>query len=137
MSATSGKPFEESTKGGWALGIELFAAVTLMTLGSFQALEGLSAIREDDLYVAGIDYIFAFDLTTWGWIHLSVGVIAVLTGIGLTFGQAWARIFGIVIAVLSALLNFMFIPYYPIWSLVVIAFAAGVVWALSTALQHD
>ena len=137
MSTTSGKPFEESTKGGWALGIEVFAAVILMTLGMFQALEGLSAILEDDLYVAGRDYVFAFDLTTWGWIHLTVGVIAAITGLGLTFGQAWARVFGIVIAVLSAVLNFMFIPYFPVWSLVVIAFAVGVVWALSTALRHD
>jgi hypothetical protein len=137
MTTTSRTSFEESTKGGWALGIEIFAAVILMTLGTFQAFEGLSAVLKDNVYVAGIDYVWAFDLTTWGWIHLTVGVIAVITGIGLAFGQGWARVFGIIIAVLSAVLNFMFIPYYPIWSLVVIAFDIAAVWALSTALRHD
>jgi hypothetical protein len=138
MATTTRTPFEDSTKGGYALGLEIFGAVIMMTLGTFQAFEGLSAILKDNVYVAGIDYVWEFDLTTWGWIHLTVGVVAVITGLGLLFGgQTWARIFGIVIAVVAALLNFMFIPYYPIWSLVVIAFCVAVVWALSTTLRHD
>ena len=106
-------------------------------LGTFQAFEGLSAILNDKLYVAGIDYVYTFDLTVWGWIHLIVGAVAVITAVGVFFEQSWAWVFGIIIAVLSALLNFMFIPHYPVWSLVVIAFDIAAVWALSTMLRDE
>jgi hypothetical protein len=137
MTTTSRESLADSNKGAWATGVGMFAAVILLTLGTFQAFQGLSAILNDKLYVAGIDYVYSFDLTAWGWIHLTIGVIAVLTGIGLFFGQGWARVVGLIIAVLSALVNFMFIPQYPLWSLVVIAFDIAAVWALSTLISYE
>jgi hypothetical protein len=140
MTTTSRKPREslaDTTKGSWAIGIGMFAAVILLTLGTFQAIEGLAAILNDSLYVAGIDYVYAFNLTAWGWIHLTLGAIAVISGIGLFFDQGWARVVGLILAVISALVNFMFIPYYPIWSLVVIAFDVATVWALSTLIRYE
>jgi hypothetical protein len=137
MTTTSRESLADSNKGAWATGVGMFAAVILLTLGTFQAFQGLSAILNDKLYVAGIDYVYSFDLTAWGWIHLTIGVIAVLTGIGLFFGQGWARVVGLIIAVLSALVNFMFIPQYPLWSLVVIAFDIAAVWALSTLISQE
>jgi hypothetical protein len=137
MTTTSRESLADSSKGAWATGVGMFAAVILLTLGTFQAFQGLSAILNDKLYVAGIDYVYSFDLTAWGWIHLTIGVIAVLTGIGLFFGQGWARVVGLIIAVLSALVNFMFIPQYPLWSLVVIAFDIAAVWALSTLISYE
>ena len=137
MATTSREPFADSTKGIWALGIGVFAGVMLLMLGTFQALEGLSAVINDKVYVKGIDYTYAFDLTAWGWMHLILGVIAVITGIGLFFEQGWARIVGLILAAISALLNFMFIPYYPVWSLVLIAFDIVVIWALCTLLAHE
>ena len=80
MTTTSRGSLADSTKGAWATGIGLFAAVILLMLGTFQAFEGLSAILNDKLYVAGIDYVYTFDLTVWGWIHLIVGAVAVITG---------------------------------------------------------
>jgi hypothetical protein len=106
-------------------------------LGTFQAFEGLSAILNDKVYVSGTDYVFSFDLTAWGWIHLVVGIIAVATGVGVFFEQNWARAVGLIIAVLSAMLNFMFIPQYPIWALTVIAFDIAAIWALSTLIQGE
>ncbi len=134
---TTSRGLEDSTKGAWATGIGLFAAVILLMLGTFQAFEGLSAILNDKLYVAGIDYVYTFDLTVWGWIHLIVGAVAVITAVGVFFEQSWAWVVGIIIAVLSALLNFMFIPQYPVWALVVIAFDIAAVWALSTMIREQ
>jgi len=137
MATTSRESFSDSTKGVWALGIGMFAGVMLLTLGTFQAVEGLAAILNDKVYVSTVDYVFSFDLTAWGWIHLLIGVVAVASGIGLFFEQGWARVVGIILAVVSALLNFMFIPYYPVWSLVVIAFDIAVIWALASLLRND
>lgn len=116
----------------WADGGTIFAAVMLTTVGVFQALEGISAIAKDDVFVSATNYVFDIDLTAWGWVHLLVGAVAVLIGLSILYGQGWAMIAGIVIAIVSALANFMFIPYAPIWALVVIGFDVFVIWALST-----
>lgn len=116
----------------WAYGITLFAAVTLTVVGLFQFLEGLAAVLKDTVFVTTRKYVVSLDLTTWGWIHMTIGVIAVVVGVALLFDQLWARVAGIVIAVISALASFMFLPYYPGWALVVLAFDVAVVWALST-----
>jgi uncharacterized membrane-anchored protein len=137
MTTTSRGSRADSSAGTWATGIGMFAAAILLMLGTFQAFEGLSAILNDKVYVSGTDYVFSFDLTAWGWIHLVVGIIAVATGVGVFFEQNWARAVGLIIAVLSAMLNFMFIPQYPIWALTVIAFDIAAIWALSTLIQGE
>jgi hypothetical protein len=75
--------------------------------------------------------VFQLDATGWGWIHLLVGVVVACAGVAVMAGQTWARIVGITLAVVSALTNFAFIPYYPFWSLTVIALDVFVVWALA------
>ena len=116
----------------WADGGTIFAAVLLTTVGVFQALEGISAIAKDDVFVNTPDYVFNIDLTAWGWVHLLLGVVAVVVGLSILYGQGWAMIAGIVIAMVSALANFMFMPYYPLWALVLIAFDLFIIWSLST-----
>jgi hypothetical protein len=116
---------------GWAVGFILFAAIMMMMTGVFQALAGLIAIFENEFYVATRNYLFKFDATTWGWIHLILGVIVALAGWGLLSGRTWARAVGITLALLSAIANFLFIPYYPFWSLLIIALDVFVIWALA------
>jgi hypothetical protein len=116
---------------GWAVGFGLFAAVMMLMAGSFQAITGLVAIFENEFYVVTRNYFFEVDATAWGWIHLLVGVVIGLAGVGLLSGQTWARVVGIVLAVLSAIANFLFIPYYPIWSMLIIALDVFVIWALA------
>lgn len=136
-STTSQKPFEDTARAKGAWGVVLFAAVMLVGIGLCQFLVGLSAVFEDDLYVTSPNYTFAFDVTAWGWIHVGIGVIAVAIGAALMGGQAWARGTGIALAGISAMSNFLFIPYYPIWSLVLIVFDIAVIWALSTQLRNS
>jgi hypothetical protein len=116
---------------GWAVGFILFAAVIMIMVGFFQFFNGLIAIFDNEFYVATRNYIFQFDATTWGWIHLVFGVIVALAGFALLSGQTWARVVGIFLAVLSAIANFVFIPYYPFWALTVIALDVFVIWALA------
>lgn len=116
----------------WADGGTIFAAVLLTTMGVFQALEGLSALSKDDLFVSTTNYIFDIDLSAWGWLHLLLGVLAVVVGISILMGKGWAMIAGVVIAIVSSLANFMFIPYYPVWALLLIGLDLFIIWALTT-----
>ncbi|MEN0129719.1 MAG: hypothetical protein AAGC49_09800, partial [Brevundimonas sp.] len=126
-----------STKAAVATGTAVFGAVLLLTVSVVQILEGIAALANDKLYVIGVDYVFEFDVTTWGWIHLLLGVFGVLTGIGLLLDQTWARFVGIVVAAVAIVANFAFLPYYPWWSIVVIAILVFVIWALSTQLANE
>ena len=116
---------------GLAVGFTVFAAVMMLMVGAWQALAGLIAIFENEFYVPTRNYIFQFDVTAWGWIHLVLGLIVAFAGWGLLSGQTWARIVGITLAALSATANFLFIPYYPFWSILMIAVDIFVIWALS------
>lgn len=138
MSATaSRREFENSTKGVWAMGGIAFAGVMLITVSAFQIVEGIAAVADDDVYVRGVNYVFAFDLTTWGWIHLVLGLVGVATGIGLLANQTWAYLVGIVIAFFGALSSFAFLPYYPFWAMAIIAFDVFVIWALTVTMAND
>jgi hypothetical protein len=116
---------------GTAVGFILFAAIMMIMSGVFQALAGLVAIFENEFYVATRNYLFQFDATTWGWIHLVIGLIVAFAGWGLLSGRTWARVVGITLAVVSAIANFLFIPYYPFWALLIITLDIFVIWAIA------
>lgn len=122
-------------KQAWAVGGTIFAAMTLLMTGIFQVLMGIAAIAQDEIFVTATDYTYMFDTTAWGWIHLAMGVLMVLTGVFLFSRSTLARAFGISFAVLSAVINFAFLPYYPLWSLVIIALDIFVVWSLATVSE--
>ena len=116
---------------GTAVGFILFAAIMMIMAGVFQAIQGLVGIFENEFYVATRNYLFQFDATTWGWIHLIFGLLVAFAGWGLLSGRTWARTVAITVAVLSAIANFAFIPYYPFWSLLIITLDIFVIWAVA------
>ena len=85
---------------------------------------------KDDVFVTGIDYVYAIDLTTWGWVTMLLGAIGVAVGVGILKGQVWAASAGIGFAVISALGQFAFMPYYPFWAMLIISMDILVIWAL-------
>jgi hypothetical protein len=121
---------KQATPSG-AIGFVLFAAVMMILIGTFQGIVGLVALFDDNFYLATREYLFQFDITTWGWIHLIFGIVVALAGIGLLAGRTWARVVGIILAALSAIANFLFIPQYPFWALLAIALDVVVIWALA------
>ncbi len=121
--------YKEPSSG--AVGLVVFAAILMIMIGVFHAISGLAALVDDTFYVATPNYVFEFDVTTWGWIQLIAGIVVALAGIALFSGRTWARAVGILLASLSAIANFAFIPYYPVWSLLIIALDVFVIWALA------
>ena len=111
-------------------GMVTFAGIMLLVAGAWHALAGIAALFNDRVYVTTPDYVYAIDLTGWGWGHLALGVIVVATGGAVLTGQTWGRIAGVVLVMLSLIANFVFIPWYPVWALVIIAIDVTVIWAL-------
>ena len=124
------------TVSPWAHGIAVFAGVAMIIGGAFQALEGLAGIVHDKWLVALPSYIYAFDLTVWGVIHLLVGLALLAIGVSLLRGQTWARVAGMIVAVISAILNFVFLPFSPLWAIMIIAVDMLIIWALAAYLRQ-
>ncbi|MET4656621.1 hypothetical protein ABID80_000313 [Streptomyces sp. PvP037] len=117
----------------WAEGLTVFAAVTLMIVSVLDIFRGVMGIAQDDVFVTTPDYVFRFDLTAWGWTHLVLGAVGVLVSLGLVRDSLWARVAGVTIAGFIIIANFLSLPYYPVWSVVMIAFSGFVIWALCVA----
>jgi hypothetical protein len=114
-----------------AIGAAMFAGSIMIMAGVFGALNGLAGILRDDFYVSAPHNLYKFDTTAWGWVHLIVGIVVVFAGYGIFSGAVWARTVGVIMAMISAVTNFMFIPYYPFWSILIIALDVWVIWALA------
>ncbi|MFD8750000.1 hypothetical protein ACFV0O_03285 [Kitasatospora sp. NPDC059577] len=117
---------ERAFAGGWTT----FAAIMMLIGGILMVLEGIAAIVNNDLVVATRNYTFSWSTTGWGWIHLALGVVLVLAGTALFGGAVWARAVGVVVAGLSMIANFAWLPHYPFWAIVLIVIDAFVIWAL-------
>lgn len=115
----------------WAIGYTAFAGLMMIMIGVFHALAGIAAIWENEFYAVTDNYIFKFDVTTWGWIQLAGGVVVLLAGFGVFSGALWARIVGVIVAAISGMISFMFLPYSPVWSILIIAVDVAVIWALT------
>ncbi|GGV09877.1 hypothetical protein GCM10010260_55460 [Streptomyces filipinensis] len=126
-----------TTRDVWASGLTAFGAVMLALAGLLDIFRGIMAIAHDDVFLTTRNYVFRFDLTGWGWVHLVLGVVAVVVGLGLLKVATWARACGVVIASLIIIANFLSLPYYPIWSIVLIAFSALIIWALCVVREES
>jgi hypothetical protein len=114
----------------WA-GWVVFGGVMLIMLGAFQVIQGLVALFDDGFYlVAQSGLVVDVNYNTWGWIHTIIGIVAILTGIGLLAGNMAARIVGVGIAFLSALVNLAFLSAYPVWSTIMITLDVIVIYAI-------
>jgi hypothetical protein len=111
---------------GWVA----FAGVMLIVLGIFQAFAGLAGILEDELLVLTPDYLVQLDATTWGWIHMIIGLIVIASGFGIFSGNVLARTVGVLVAVGSMVSMFFWMPWYPVWAITIIAIDIAVIWAL-------
>lgn len=134
-SSTSGRGYDSPVKTAFAFSGAIFASTLLAMVGIFQVLAGIAAIAEDKVYVSGIEYVYQFDITTWGWIHLILGIVAIIVSIGMLVGQTWARVAGIVISIIGSIAAFAFMPYYPYWALAVLALYVFVIWSLAQLIS--
>ena len=117
---------------GATMGLTLFAAVMMIMSGFWNFLEGLAAIVSGSFFVTLPNYAFDLSARGWGWFHLVLGVAVAVAGVGLLTDKLWARIVGVIVVAISMIVNFLYIPYLPVWSIVVIAIDLAVLWALLT-----
>jgi hypothetical protein len=118
-------------------GLVAFGAVMLIIGGVLDVLRGVMAIADDDIIINTPNYVFKFDTTGWGWIHLALGALAVLVGVSLFNARPWARVVGVVLAGLLLISSFLTLPYYPVWSVVLIAVYGFIIWALCVVQPRD
>jgi hypothetical protein len=126
---SAGRPPHEVS--GWAIGFTSFAGFMMIVIGIFHVIVGIAGIASNPVFVNTPQYIFKFSLVTWGWAHLLVGIVVLAAGFGVFNASVWARTVGVIVAAVSMVANFAFLPYYPIWSVLIIALDIGVIWALT------
>jgi hypothetical protein len=113
---------------GWIL----FAGVMLILVGIFQAMAGLVALFDHNYYVVASGHLVVrLDYTGWGWVHLFLGLLAVIAGYGVMSGKLWARIYGIVLASVSAVANLAFLAADPVWAVIMITVDVLVIFSLA------
>ncbi|MFI6725409.1 hypothetical protein NRF20_13890 [Streptomyces sp. R-74717] len=118
-------------------GTTVLAAVLMIIGGAMAIFEGIAAIAKGHLFVVTRHYVFDFSLPGWGWVHLILGIAFVLAGCAVFGGALWARFFGVAVGGLGAIANFLWLPYYPLWALVLIAVNILAVWALCMGMHRE
>ena len=119
-----------------AVGVTTAAAVVLILAGVLNAMQGVVALATNEFYVVTQRWLFQFDVSAWGWVHVLIGLIIAATGVALLMGAFWARVLGVVIASLSVVVNFLWLPYNPVRAVIVIAFDVFVIWVLTVNGQE-
>ncbi|WP_423059257.1 DUF7144 family membrane protein [Brevibacterium linens] len=121
----------QTTVIGWSQGGVALAVAIQVLVGIMQGIQGLAALINDELFLTLPNYIFAFDFTTWGWIHLVLAVLLIVTGIGLAVGSRVAAVVSLIFLCLSAGANFFFLPLYPLWAILIIAVDVFAMWSIA------
>lgn len=121
----------ENQPSAAAAGWIMFAGVIMIVVGIFQAFAGLVALIDDEFFVVTREYVVKFDATTWGWIHLIIGLAVLASGFGVFSGNVLARTVGVFAAMGSMIAAFFWLPWYPIWGIIIIAVDLAVIWALT------
>jgi hypothetical protein len=123
--------WDDSAGSAWT-GWIAFAGTIMVMLGIFHAIQGLVALFNSDYFLVGRNGLVVHaNYTTWGWVHLLGGILIAAAGVGLFTGQLWARTVGVILALVSAVINVGFLAAYPLWSLMMIALDVTVILALT------
>jgi hypothetical protein len=130
-TSTTGEGATQRPYSRGAVYLTATAGILMVMAGIFQAIQGMVALFNNEFFVVGEEYVFEFDVARWGWVHLVLGIVVAAAGAALFVGELWARVLAVGLACLSIIVNFTWLPYYPLWSLVVIAFNVFVIWALT------
>lgn len=107
-----------------------FAGVMMVLVGGFEVVMGLTAAFANGYFEATKDPLVTANYDVWGWLHVALGTLAVLAGVGLFRGRMWARVLGVVFAMSCAIVNIGFVAVAPIWSIAVTALCVVVIWAI-------
>ena len=116
---------------GGAMGLTAFAGLMMFMLGGWWIIAGIVAIANSDFYVVTQEWIFEFSTTSWGWTHLILGIVVLFASFGVFTGAVWARTVGVILAGISGLVAFAWLPYYPVWAILFVTLSVFTIWALT------
>jgi hypothetical protein len=109
----------------------VLAGVLMILGGIWGFLLGLAVLIKKAFFVpVSGTYPYHWNITSWGWTHLFLGAVVFAAGVCVLMGMTWARVVGVILATLSAIASFLFLPYYPFWSVIMIAIDVYIIWAL-------
>jgi hypothetical protein len=117
---------------GAIIGFTALAGTLMLLSGLWMVVVAIVALSHGHVFTTAPTYAFRYNIRGWGWLELALGVVIFAAGMCVFLGMAWARYVGAFLAVLSAIANFVFIPYQPLWSIIMIALDAFIIWALLT-----
>jgi hypothetical protein len=126
-NASPARSGARATPSGWIV----FAAIMLLTAGTFDLVWGLAAVFNDQVVTVGGQGVIIADFTVWGWIHIITGAVMLLTCWGLFAMKGWARWTAVFIATLSAILQVGVLPAFPLWALLIITIDVIVIYQLT------
>jgi hypothetical protein len=121
------------TREAVATGFTALAATLMILSGLWTFFVGITGVLQGSFYRTVPVYTFSLSVHTWGWVQLVIGAVVFAAGVCLLLGMTWARVVGVILAVISGLANFLFLPHYPLWSVIVIALDVLIIWALTTS----
>jgi hypothetical protein len=124
------QPVSYDQRTGWT-GWITFAGVMMILAGSLNLLYGIIAAVNDEWVVFTNRANVYLDISEWGWVHIIVGAVVLISGLGLFSGNILARTIAVVVASISLVVNFFFIPVYPLWAITVIVIDLLVIWAVT------
>ena len=129
--ATAGRhSMDESGVTGW-VGWIMFAGTMMMFLGGFHMFVGLVALfRHTAIAFPTSGLTIQVSFTQWGWLQIIAGALVFAAGLGLFTGRMWARVLGVIVVSISALVNFAWAGIYPVWSITLLVIDFLVLYAL-------
>ena len=132
MAIRVNDPIDHPIRHGLAAITTFAVAALFLTAGTLTVLQGIAALAEDELIVVGDNYTYKLNGTTWGLIHIVIGALILVVAVALLMAATWARAVAIGLAAISIIANFLWLPYYPMWSILVIVLNVVVIWAVAT-----
>ncbi|MCW0212398.1 MAG: hypothetical protein OJJ54_03490 [Pseudonocardia sp.] len=123
-------PYDKTAQPSSWVGWIWFAAVIMVMLGLFNLVYGFSAVYRNQVFAEVPSGVLVLDLTSWGWVHIALGVLQLVVGGGLMTGRRWALVLGVVLAVLNAVGQLIALPYHPFWALIIVAVDCLVIYAM-------
>jgi hypothetical protein len=123
--------YQEAPPSVGAAAGTVLAGVLMIVGGIWGFLVGLGVVLKKQFFVpVNTTYAYHWNVTDWGWTHLALGAVVFAAGVCVLLGMVWARVVGVILATLSAIASFMFVPYYPVWSIILVAIDVWIIWAL-------
>jgi len=122
---------ETSARRAAGAGSAVFCAVTLVLAGLSQGIAGVTALVRGEFYLDVSGDLVGLDPSGWGWVHVVLAILSLVTGAAMAAGRRWAPTAALVVAGLSLFGSFLFLQYYPWWSVVIIGLDVLVLWALA------